>query len=439
MLRVFALFSFALFSVLPASAADKGMIHLFGTPEQIGTIWGTVNRDLIQKDVDLHYLKPAEKAGISRDELISRSAEYVRIVNEIAPHWITEAKAIAKAAGVDEQVYLAFIDGQVRNRFLHECTSYAVPRHQTRDGLILFHKNRDNDDRPQVAPIVDSSIEGVYKFITVSDACRIDCSMMVNEKGLAGAADYPADRKKDSSKLALPPAEPRYRGMMCGAILRHIAERASNCAEALEIIEDFVAKGYYAGGDVNGTHWLFVDREGTILEVSNNSAHVASATHSQSLYFSRLTNSPAAQKLRSSQEPIDFHTFRNASRDRSICFGSSISGMTVEIDPVHPDMFTCAWIALPARSVAFPLMMGQSQTPTCLIDGTFNDLGKKSSQQVEAWEAIELAMRKEKEQLKQDLIASIEAGNPAPVHIESIEQWSSAQAERLINALQKSK
>ncbi|HUT94514.1 MAG TPA: hypothetical protein VMY37_33960, partial [Thermoguttaceae bacterium] len=130
-----------------------------------------------------------------------------------------------------------------------------------------------------------------------------------------------------------------------------------------------VAKGWYSGGKVGGTHWLFVDREGTILEVWNNPRHVVSKAHTQKAYFSRLNKSTAARRLREAQRPIGFHLFHNVSRDRSICYRSSIAGMTVEIDPTHPELFTCAWISLPANSVSFPLLMGQTSTPVCLLDG----------------------------------------------------------------------
>ncbi|MBN1346995.1 MAG: hypothetical protein JXQ73_30170, partial [Phycisphaerae bacterium] len=314
-----------------ALAAETGMIRLAGTPEQIGTIWGKMNKEIIVRDMDVNYLKPAAAKGISRETLIERSAAYVRIAKQIAPHWLEEARAIARAAGVDEDVYIAFIGGHARKRFLHECTSYAVSREHASGGAILFHKTRDNIDRPQVTPIVESSLAGINKFIAVSDGGCIHCSMMVNDKGLAGSGDYPASRKKDSSALHLEPAEPQYRGLMGGTILRHIAERASSCAEALAIIEDFVAKGYYAGGDVNGNHWLFVDREGVVLEVCNNSRHVASKIHAQKVYFSRLNECEAVQRLREA-EAVDFHMFHNVSRVRPLLVKKSIAGMTVEID-----------------------------------------------------------------------------------------------------------
>lgn len=422
-------------------ADESNTVHLAGTPEQIGTIWGQRNKEIIRRDVDAGYLKRAAAAGISQETLLQRSAASVRIVEQIAPHWLEEARAVARAAGVPEDLYIAFLDGAVRDRFLHEepeeCTSYAVSRSHARDGAILFHKTRDNRDVPQAVYILESSLPGINKFVAVSNATGIlGFSMMVNEKGLAGAGDYPANRKQDSSTLQLEPAPDKFRGIMAGTILRYIAERASNCAAALAIIEDFVAQGFYAGGKVGGSHWLFVDREGTILEVCNNSRHVVSQVHAQKAYFSRLNKSPAAQRLRESDGPVDFHLFRSVSRDPSICFDSSISGMTVEIDPDHPEWFTCAWIALPVRAAAFPLLMGQSRTPACLADGTAYQLGRNSGRRTPRWEALERSAHTEKEQLKQEVAASIAAGNPEAAQVGILERWSDAQARKLVEALQ---
>jgi len=415
-------------------ADETGMMRLAGTPEQIGTQWGTLHRETIQQDIASSLAK-AKKAGITREIIIERSAAFREIAGKIAPHWIEEARATARAAGVDEELYVALLDGESRNRYLHECTSYAVPKEHTRDGMVLFHKNRDNTDRPQVAPMVESSLDGIHKFIAVSNVGPLRCSMMVNEKGLAGSGDYPAEKKKDSSTLTLPSADPQYRGIMAGTILRYIAERASTSEEALAIIEDFVSKGYYAGGDVNGSHWLFADRNGVIIEVCNNSRHVVSKVHTQKAYFSRLNNSAAAKKLRGEKQPVDFQTFHNVSRDRSICFRSSISGMTVEIDPDHPELLTCAWIALPARTVAFPVFIGQSHIPTCLADGTANQLGKASPDQINRWEAIEKGVYADKAKLREELISSIEAGNPHGAHVEAIDDWSRDHAQKIMKAL----
>lgn len=229
----------------------------------------------------------------------------------------------------------------------------------TVDRRIFFHKNRDNAPKSQCVFILDSAIEGVNKFIAVSDASVVACMMMVNDKGLAGSADMGG----------LPIGRPKYRGLMNTFLLRHIAERAATCKDALRIIEEFVSKGYYAGEGKTGTHWLFVDADGNRLEVSHNSDQVQHAYHTKRLYFSARQSSNACQGLERADRPIDFATFHNVSRDPSMCFGTSIAGMSVEINRTRPDMLTCAWISLPARGLSFPLFMGGTETPLPLLNG----------------------------------------------------------------------
>jgi hypothetical protein len=357
-------------------------------------------------------------------------------VEKVAPHWLEETRAVAEAANVSPDLYVAFVATRDRDLFLHECTSYAVSREYTCGRAIFFHKNRDNTERAQAACIVASSLPGINKFIAVGDVSRIACSMMVNDKGLAGAADYPAHltRKNDPAALLPEAAEPQYRGMMSGAMLRYIAEKASNCIEALNIIQDFVKKGYYAGGKVNGQHWLFVDRSGAILEVSSNSQHVVSRVHSQKVYFSRLDNSAAARRLRDTDKPIDFHLFHNVSRDPSICLKSTISGMTVEIDPTHPQIFTCAWVSLPAHAVSFPLLMGQTKTPACLLSGEAYSRGKQTSGKRDLWEKVEQGAHASKERLREKVLASIREDG-ARLASELLDSWAQQQAGALVELL----
>ncbi|NLX98872.1 MAG: hypothetical protein GXY83_22190 [Rhodopirellula sp.] len=424
-----------LFAASQARADELTMIRLGGTPAEVGQTWGRINKRAIACEIDVHFLQKAAAAKLSPQTLIDRSQAFIGIVEELAPHWLEESRAAARAAGVSEDQYIALIAGGPRNLFLHECTSYAVSG-DLAGGAILFHKNRDNVEKEQSAFVLTSSVPGVNKFIAVSDASMIGCSMMVNEKGLAASADYPVDltRKEDPSALCPEAAPPRYRGMMNSSLLRYIAEKAANCKEALEIIEAFVNKGYYAGGDVNGTHWLFVDREGTILEVSNNASHVVSRVHSQKVYFSRLESSAAARKLRETGSPLDFQRFHSVSRNPSICFGSSISGMTVEIDPAHPDRLTCAWISLPARGISFPLLMAQAKTPTCLLNGEAYLLGRKIKDRTPLWESVEQAAHSSKELLKESLLATDSGGHAAPL-ADRAERWSRQQAEMLVEIL----
>ena len=409
-------------------SGDSPAVRLEGNPKSIGQVWGGINRAAIAHDMETFFLKPARQAGISNETLRRQADAFSTIACRVAPHWLTEAEAIAATAGVDTGLYLAFAAGVYRNLFLHpECTSYAVSRDLTRDGAIFFHKNRDNVEKDQSAFVLRSSQPGVNGFIAVSDASVIACMMMVNDKGLAGSADYPGG-------ICPEPAPAVYRGAMNPFLLRHIAERAAICGDALAIIREFVARGDYAGGDVNDTHWLFVDRTGSILEVSNNARHVVSREHSQGVYFSRLDDSPAAQSLRHADQPLDFEQFHRVSRDPSICQRSSIAGMSVEIDSCHPEWSTCAWVSLPAASVAFPLLMGQRRTPLCLLNGEVYRLGRSGEPAPHLWETIESAVHSSQDLIRGQVPACGQGGGLAN-STNSADRWSLAQARMLTAVL----
>jgi len=413
-----ALVCYGRWETVPAAAAEEPAapitVDLCGTPIEIGQRWGTVNRQAIGGAME-QYLTRARKEKLSEQTLLERAQPFVEIVKRVAPHWIEEARAIARAAGVDADLYLSYLANWPRGIGFHECTSYAVAREFTLDKAIFFHKNRDNVDCEQAAYVLATSVAGVNKFIAVSNASSINCSMMVNDKGLAGSGDYPAHltRKGDPLALLPEPAEPRFRGMMNDFLLRHIAERAADCSQALNIIQDFSKHGYYAGGTVNGTHWLFVDRTGTVMEVSSNARHVVSKIHTQKVYFSRMDGSPAAARLRQAAEPIDFHLFHNASRDPSICLRSSISGMTVEIDAEHPDVLSCAWISLPAKSLSFPVFMGARKTPGCLVSGELYKIGKPLDAEKSKWETLERRTHTDKQRLASETLGLLAAEKTA--------------------------
>ncbi len=234
---------------------------------------------------------------------------------------------------------------------------------------------------------------------------------MVNDKGLAGSADVGGLRED----------APRYRGWMNTSLLRYIAEQASDCPQALAIIERFVRNGDYAGGTI-GTHWLFVDRNGTILEVSNNASRVEHRIHDQKVYFSM--NRPAAlARMQQLPEPIGFAAFHNIARDPSTCFPDSIAGMSVEISREHPQWLTVAWLTLPARSLAFPLFMGAESTPTALLDGQVDVAGHQSPGDWRRWEPIEQFAFDGQRRLEAEVRSLLTEGRTQPAR-EALEHWT---------------
>jgi hypothetical protein len=215
------------------------------------------------------------------------------------------------------------------------------------------------------------------------------------------------------------------------SILRLIAEKDSSCQEALRTIQEFVDRGWYAGGGKTGTHWLFVDRQGTILEVSHSACDLTFAYHEEKVYFSAREESAAARTLRDAAEPIGFSTFHRVSRDPSVCFDSSISGMTVEIDREYPQYLTCAWISLPAKSLSLPLFMGQKRTPQCLLDGEADTLGRQSTASREVWERAEEEAHAAKEAVKEEAAALFEEQKYEQAQV-LLSEWGETHTEKCL-------
>ncbi len=398
----------------PAIAPALTSIELVGSPAQIGQRWGALNACAIENDLEEYYLAPAERAGLARAELLRRSEKFVALARELAPHWIEETRAVAEAAGVEPELYLSFVASVYRAIWQGEdCTSFAVSPRYTEDGRIFFHKNRDNAPKSQCAFVIASDRPGINKFIAVSDASVIAAMMIVNEKGLAGSADVGGLREDN----------PRYRGWMNTALLRYIAEKASTCQEALAIIEQFVRDGNCAGGTW-GTHWLFVDRSGAILEISSNSTRVEHQYHDQKVYFS-ANRAAAITRMQELPEPIGFAAFHNVSRDESTCFPQSISGMSVEVSRDHPDFLSVAWIAMPARSLAFPLFMGGVRTPQVLLNGDVDMAGRRSLGDYRQWEPIEEFTFSSQRRLEAQVRALLKEGDVERAR-EALDHWVAA-------------
>ncbi len=404
-------------------APDPG-IALVGSPAEIGRRWGELNADAIRADMDEHYLHPAEEVGLTHDELLRRSEKATRLTVEFAPHRIAEANAVADAAGVDRDLYLAYVGSVYRGVWRgDECTSYAVAPEHTEDGRVFFHKNRDNVSKPQCAFVIDTDAPGVNRFIAVSDASVVSSMMMVNERGLAGCSDVGG----------LPVEAPRYRGWMNTSVLRYIAERASDCAEALAIIEQFVGDGSYAGGEKWGTHWLFVDATGAILEISTNNTRVEHAWHTEKAYMS-VDRGAATARLQELPEPVGFAAFQNVSRDPAMCFASSISGLSAEISRDHPDLLTVAWVTMPAKSLAFPLFMGGTRTPRALLSGDADLAGRESPDDFSRWEPIEAQAFAAQRGLEAQVRGLVAAGKPAEAR-DALDAWVADRTRAHLGAL----
>lgn len=365
---------------------------LSGTPREIGTAFGELHREALQRGQQTWLARGAAN-GHSREDLLALVEPMIAVVREIAPHWLEEAGAIAEAAGLDAEVYVAqlFYVGPTaaggrewfRPEEADDCTSYTVSLNVTDGNAVFFHRTRDNTPGRQTGAIWDTHLPGINRLMAVTYTNSRSISVMVNEKGLVGSADQGGPRSTIRKDV----------GIMNGLMKRYIGERAANCEEALAIIRRFTDNGWYAGGRP-GSRWTLADREGRILDVSHNS-DPGSLTYrwiDGKSHITRTWEGNADEMLEALGEPVCFLEFRNISRrpDARIHRGrASIAGLTVRVHPQFPEYLTRAWFSFPAVHLAFPLYMGGTATPLPLVDGSLYELCADLPHDFEAWEVLE--------------------------------------------------
>lgn len=409
-------------SVKFALADKEEVVILKGTATEVGSMWGKINRDSIIAKYD-KYMAGAD-VFFSTEELVEMEAEllvFAELSKDIAraigcSHWIEEINATADEIGIDRDLFLSYSFGRYRNlaalyakeRQAEGCTSFAITAPATKDGQIIFHKTRDTGVDLQAAYVKNITAppgETIYKFFGEMGTSDIGISFFVNEKGLAGAADFPSERQARAhypGEVAPPPfyggeeylVEPlKYDGLMNHMTLLYFAQKCKNVEEVSEALYDLVEKGYCASGPY-GTNYLFADADGKILQISDNCHTVYAEAVNPSLiyqgktypgiYFTILRQndfgSPAdALVANYGNITVELADSTKVGKHPAMwSFSSSQSAFTVLIDPEHPETLTTIFVALPAYGYSIPLLMGATESPKPLLDGTVYALQKGS-------------------------------------------------------------
>jgi hypothetical protein len=350
-------------------------VALSGSPREVGLSFGGANAEDIAGAVQAFL-----SGEFSRDELLRSTERYRELVAEYAPHWLEEAAGIAAAAGVKAEDYLAYQGAKYRRINLPECFSYyAAPRHAKR-GVGLFHKNRDNANRPQCAYVKE--LTGVYRFAATADTTDLGCMMAVNERGLCCAAD-----------VGYPDPNPRFRGMMNPDIMRLLLEQCAGVDEAVVRLRELNAAGVYAGAAI-GTNWLLADATGQGAQVCHYHDRIEVSTSDEGFLVMRPDErgQRVLSAFREATPGITPTLVNRLSREAPILVPGNISAMTASVSALRPDLFTRVEFAVhnAGRVVYVPLYLGATATPKPLVDGTIYRLAEAKqvpSAELEAFEA----------------------------------------------------
>jgi hypothetical protein len=351
--------------VRPVAAAEEmpmTYVVLEGTPGEVGREFAKLNGDKIKADFD-QFTK-------EHKDLLETGRRYVEITEKLAPHWLVEASAVANEVGVDPALYAIYLGAKYRGvNAQHECISYAARGTATRDGRALLHKLRQNRYRLQGAYFKKVVVEGkdLHKFFRVGDVHGLEPCMFVNEKGLASCH---VQCGRDPN--------PRRKGWMTHSLSRYIAESASTCHEALDILEMTCKEGYYAGNEI-GTRWTFADASGNIVTALQHAEAVSKIDWAKETGFVRNKGTFPSEK----DLPVDALAMNEALRkEEGLC------SLTAEVHKEYPELLTCAWMSLGnPSSVYIPLFMGGRGTPVIIADGTLHLLNRSTDRDRMAAEA----------------------------------------------------
>jgi len=332
---------------------NESLICLDGSPAQVGRVFGRTNVPDIRREVEQFYTTVEAEEGIKREELLRAGETYRRLVEQYAPHWLEEAQAAAQAAGVDPEEFLTYQGAKYRGINRPECFTYfSAPQHNA-DHVTLFHKNRDNVQRPQSAYVKGNQLPSgtIYRFLAIGDTTDLGTMMGVNDKGLAAAADTGYEEP-----------HPRQQGMMNPDLMRIIFERAADVDEALSWLEEFHAKQVYAGGK-KGTNWMFADAKGRAIRVYQFHREMTVTRDEEGLMVMRDEDKRGVlilKTLRAHQGKITAGLHHHLSRIDPVLSSNNASALTAVIPPDHTALFTYAHVALyrAANTFYVPLYLG---------------------------------------------------------------------------------
>ena len=376
------------------------LVSLAGAPAEVGRAFGSANAADIRAEVAGFY------TAYSRDAVLRAGEHYRTLVERYAPYWLEEAAALAGAADVRFDDYVAYQGAKYRGINRPECFTYfSAPRHNAGD-VTLFHKNRDNWDRPQCAYVKALKAPGqtIYRFAATGDTSDMGTMMGLNERGLAVAADTGA-----------PDPNPRYRGMMNPDVMRLILERAGDVVAAREMIRQVHADRAYAGANI-ATNWMFADGSGRAMRLVQFHASLHETRDEDGLPAMREDERGrlVLNAFRKSRGTIAPRLMNRLARTRPVLADTNISGMTAVIPATHPHLFGYAQFAVyrADRTVFVPLYMGATAIPRILADGTLYRLSRARADDLDV-DALEDGLENERVRVEADARAALAQGGEA--------------------------
>ena len=207
------------------------VVSVEGTPEEMGTAYGTLLKPVIQRVVKAMITDGVCAEKEARENILKGS----RVMERFQPQeFIAELKAIAKAAEVsyDDLLLLQYF-GDVRRCITGPggsmlCTSFAILPPLTKGRICLVGRNFDYFDNgvgEYASILAHYRPKGRIGFVTVTWAGVINGWTLLSERGIV-----------TSNNTAFGARSQSLEGISTCNLLRYVAERAGTVAEGIELV-----------------------------------------------------------------------------------------------------------------------------------------------------------------------------------------------------------
>ena len=343
-----------------------------------------------RKKYEKYYLERLDKLAPA-EERSAYAAAYFRMLDELAVSNREEDAAIEKALQWRPGDFTYHNDKFYRRT---GCTSWMVAPDASVTGAFMVQKTRDYTGQNLLSIRLFRSMPGRYKIITVGDLWSSGAGAVMNEKGLMivqndGPGWEPCTRKVNTG---------------CVFLLRYLAERCANVAEAEAELRRLYAAGIIRSADL----YIIGDlNRGFVIETTARS--VASAPvdfgfevrantfqlpgmssrskdfRKQEVYLNGENRRFAAGEFLGGRlrekgllSPLDLMAcsrLRDPEMEkknwRQVCMKNTIASTLMVPDRSYPDVLSAVFISLgPTRSTVYlPVPMGVTEFPEELANG----------------------------------------------------------------------
>lgn len=279
-------------------------VFLVGSAEEAGAVQGELQRPFLQERIARVLTRAEHSQAVST--LQSRADRFGEVLSSACPHWLTEANAIASAAGVEPWQVLAlnclpenfwgeqmahYVPAPLLERDIADakretkgeelvnpieaqaidlaagggdCTTFFALGGATISGETLLHKNREERDEVQSAYI--KQCDERYRFIGGGELGNLGTAHLHTEHFWAGANNTGSD---------ISPPEYTDCALSDAHVLRYLAEHCAGLDDIVPALEELISKNHLGGGAFNaGMILLFADvSRGLIVEATSRRLH----------------------------------------------------------------------------------------------------------------------------------------------------------------------